>query len=153
MGMGESDADLVELALELRAREIASIPLNFLIPIDGNPVREDGTLTPERCLRTLAMLRLANPSAEVRVAGGREGHLGSLEALSLWPANSLFVGGYLTTLGREALATYRMIREAGFEVELPDGSIAGWEQLGVDEAFRVLGSDQILKADVAAEIP
>ena len=142
-----------EAVFDLRERGVASIPLNFLIPIDGNPVRSDGSLSPERCLRALAMLRLANPSAEVRVAGGREGHLGSLEALSLWPANSLFTGGYLTTLGRDALATYRMIRDAGFEVELPDGKVASWTQLGIDEEFRVLGSNQILRPDVAAEIP
>lgn len=153
MGMGESNADLVEVALDLRERSVASIPLNFLIPIEGNPVQSDGSLNPERCLRALAMLRLANPGAEVRAAGGREGHLGSLEALSLWPANSLFVGGYLTTLGHDALATYRMIRDAGFEVELPDGKVASWAQLGLDEEFRVLGSERILKPDVATEIP
>ena len=77
----------------------------------------DGSLTPERCLRALCLMRLVNPRAEIRIAGGREGHLRSLQALALYPANSLFVEGYLTTRGDSATETYRMIEEAGFRVE------------------------------------
>ena len=93
-----------------------SIPVNFLIPIEGNRVVGDGTLTPERCLRHLALMRLINPRAEVRISAGREGHLRALGALALWPANSLFVEGYLTTRGDAVNETYQTIRDAGFEV-------------------------------------
>ena len=117
LGMGETSRDVVEVGLALRGLAVPSIPVNFLIPIEGNPVVSDGSLTPERCLRALCLMRLLNPRAEIRVAGGREGHLRSLGALALWPANSLFVEGYLTTRGDSTDATYRMIREAGFEVE------------------------------------
>jgi biotin synthase len=55
-----------------------------------------------------------NPRAEVRVSAGREGHLRALGALALWPANSLFVEGYLTTRGDAVSDTYRMIEDAGF---------------------------------------
>jgi biotin synthase len=116
-GMGESSADLVDVAFALRELEVPSIPVNFLIPIEGNPVLSDGSLTPERCLRTLALMRLVNPRAELRISAGREGHLRSLGALALWPANSLFVEGYLTTRGSGVDDTYRMIEDAGFEVE------------------------------------
>ena len=88
IGMGERSRDIVEVGLHLRELEVPSIPVNFLIPIDGNPVTSDGSLTPERCLRALCLMRLLNPRAEIRVAGGREGHLRALDALSLWPANS-----------------------------------------------------------------
>jgi biotin synthase len=115
LGMGEQSADVIEVAFRLRELEVPSIPVNFLIPIDGNPVRSDGSLTPERCLRALCLMRLVNPRAEIRAAGGREGHLRGMEALALWPANSLFVEGYLTTRGDSLADTYRMIREAGFE--------------------------------------
>jgi biotin synthase len=98
------------------------------------------------------MMRLANPSAEVRVAAGREGHLRSLEALALWPANSLFVEGYLTTKGKSGLDTYRMIRDAGFVVERPDGSVIPWSELGLDEVFRVEGSAEIIKPAVLAQL-
>ena len=148
IGMGESDRDIVDVALELRGLEVPSIPVNFLIPIDGNPVQDDGSLTPERCLRTLCLLRLSNPKAEVRAAGGREGHLRSLEALALYPANSLFVEGYLTTRGHAARDTYRMIRDAGFVVEQAGGEIASWQDLGVDDEYRLDDELQILKPSV-----
>lgn len=151
IGTGETSRDLVDVALELRRRAVASIPVNFLIPIDGNPVLGDGSLTPERCLRTLALFRLANPSAEVRAAGGREGHLGSLQALALYPANSLFVEGYLTTKGDGPRPTFQMIREAGFTVERPDGSEASWSELGVEEGYRIGGSSEILRPEVLAD--
>jgi len=151
LGMGERSDDVVEVAFKLRELEVPSIPVNFLIPIEGNPVSDDGSLTPERCLRALCMMRLVNPRAEIRVAGGREGHLRSLEALALWPANSLFVEGYLTTQGDAVRDTYRMIREAGFEVE---GNALSDEQ-GIQErreGFRLAGSDgDILKPEIRSD--
>jgi biotin synthase len=116
VGMGEKSEDIVELAFRLRELEVRSIPVNFLIPIEGNPLQGDGSLTPTRCLRVLALMRLVNPAAEVRISAGREGHIRSLGALALWPANSLFVEGYLTTRGADEEETYRMIEDAGFEV-------------------------------------
>jgi biotin synthase len=148
LGMGEQSADVVEVAFKLRELEVPSIPVNFLIPIDGNPVIDDGSLTPERCLRALCLMRLVNPTAEIRVAGGREGHLRSLEALALWPANSLFVEGYLTTRGDAVADTYRMIREAGFEVE--GNAFQPGETAGADAgSFRLRGDAALLKPDVA----
>jgi biotin synthase len=148
LGMGEQSADVVEVAFKLRELEVPSIPVNFLIPIDGNPVIDDGSLTPERCLRALCLMRLVNPAAEIRVAGGREGHLRSLEALALWPANSLFVEGYLTTRGDAVADTYRMIREAGFEVE--GNALQPGETAGADAgSFRLRGDGALLKPDVA----
>jgi biotin synthase len=150
VGMGETSRDVVEVAFSLRELEVQSIPVNFLIPIEGNPVLSDGSLTPERCLRALAVMRLVNPSAEIRAAGGREGHLRSLQALALWPANSLFVEGYLTTQGEAVRDTYQMIREAGFEVAgnpMSEASAAGGED--GDTGFRLAGRDgEILRPEV-----
>ncbi len=117
VGMGEQSKDIVEIAYKLRELEVPSIPANFLIPVEGNRIVSDGSLTPQRCLRVLALLRLINPRAEIRAAAGREGHLRGLESLALWPANSIFVEGYLTTQGEGVEATYAKIREAGFEIE------------------------------------
>jgi biotin synthase len=151
LGMGEQSADVVEVAFKLRELEVPSIPVNFLIPIDGNPVTDDGSLTPERCLRALCMLRLVNPRAEIRVAGGREGHLRSLQALALWPANSLFVEGYLTTRGDVVTDTYRMIRDAGFEIA--GNPLYEAESQAGDSAlpsgFKLEGGDSILKPEIA----
>ncbi|MBW2268901.1 MAG: biotin synthase BioB [Deltaproteobacteria bacterium] len=149
IGMGETSDDVVEVAFRLRELQVPSIPVNFLIPIDGNAMQNDGSLTPERCLRALCTMRLVNPSAEIRVAAGREGHLRGLEALALWPANSLFVEGYLTTKGGAVNETYRMIRDAGFEVEgNPLTDAEGFSE-PQETQFRIAGSDgDILKPEI-----
>ena len=116
IGMGERDEDVVDMALALREQDVHSIPLNFLISIEGTPLEAAGGLTPGYCLKALAMFRFVNPQAELRIAGGREIHLGSLQPLGLYPANSIFVGDYLTTKGQAAEADYKMIEEMGFEV-------------------------------------
>lgn len=116
IGMGESDADVARMAFALRDLEVESIPVNFLNPIDGTPLAGTRQLNPRYCLKVLAMFRFANPSRELRIAGGRELHLGSLQALGLYPANSVFVGDYLTTKGQAPEADYRMIEELGFVV-------------------------------------
>ena len=116
IGMGEQDEDVVRMAFALRDLEVESIPVNFLNPIDGTPLAGLKRLNPRYCLKVLAMFRLANPARELRIAGGRELHLGSLQALGLYPANSIFVGDYLTTKGQAPASDYKMIEELGFEV-------------------------------------
>ena len=116
MGMGETPDDLVDMACELRDLEVESIPLNFLNSIDGTPLEGTRRVTPRDCLRGLAMMRLVNPAAELRIAGGREIHLGSLQALGLYAANSIFVGDYLTTAGQLPEADYKMIEDMGFTI-------------------------------------
>ncbi|MDA1041504.1 MAG: biotin synthase BioB, partial [Planctomycetota bacterium] len=116
MGMGEGHDDLIDMALELRRLRVESIPLNFLNSIEGTPLEDVNRLTPRDCLRGLAMIRLVNPAAAIRLAGGREIHLGSLQALGLYAANSMFVGDYLTTKGQLPEADYKMIEDLGFVI-------------------------------------
>ncbi|MGD9722416.1 MAG: biotin synthase BioB [Pirellulales bacterium] len=116
LGMGEADEDVVRMAFALRELAVESIPVNFLSPIDGTPLAGIRNLTPRYCLKALAMFRFVNPDREIRIAGGRELHLGSMQALGLYPANSIFVGDYLTTKGQAPAADYKMIAELGFEV-------------------------------------
>lgn len=116
IGMGEERADVVRLALELRDLGVPSIPVNFLNPIDGTPLAGTWQLNPRYCLKVLCMFRLANPRSEIRIAGGRELHLRSLQPLGLYAANSMFVGDYLTTKGQAAEDDYRLIEDLGFEI-------------------------------------
>jgi len=116
VGMGETDADVVRMAFELRDLGVQSIPVNFLTPIEGTPLEGVNQLNPRNCLKVLAMFRFANPDREIRVAGGREMHLGSLQPLALYAANSIFVGDYLTTKGQLPAEDYRMISDLGFHV-------------------------------------
>jgi biotin synthase len=121
IGMGESDDDVIDLAMSLRELDVRSVPVNFLLPLDGTPFANRRLLTPNRCLRVLALYRFLLPSQEIRIAGGREAHLRSLQPLGLYPANSIFIGDYLTTRGQPASTDYAMIRDAGFVLETPDG--------------------------------
>jgi biotin synthase len=115
-GMGEPASDLVEIAKTLRSLEAESIPVNFLLPFEGNDLVEPVGLSPEYCLRVLCMFRFTNPRAEIRIAAGREFHLRSMEVMSLYPANSLFLEGYLNAKGAASNQTYEMITDAGFEI-------------------------------------
>jgi biotin synthase len=155
VGMGEESRDVVEVAFELRELEVPSIPVNFLIPIPGNQVITDGSITPERALRVLAMMRLVNPRAEVRISAGREGHIRSLGALALWPANSLFVEGYLTTRGDAVNDTYRMIADAGFEVDgNPEYDALRAAEQEAPSGFRLTGGEgEILRPEVRRGAP
>jgi len=116
-GQGESDANAVEVCEALRAVGPESIPVNFLNPIPGTPLEGTPLLGPWKCLKLLALMRFTNPRSEIRVAGGREVQLRGLQPLALYPANSLFVDGYLTTPGQAAEEAHRMIADLGFEVD------------------------------------
>jgi biotin synthase len=116
-GMGETDDDLIDLALALRDVAPHSIPMNFLHPVAGTPMESRRELTPQRCLKILCLFRFLHPRTELRVAGGREFNLRSLQALALYAADSLFVGGYLTTPGMPAQEAWQMIADLGFEVD------------------------------------
>ncbi|WP_432250309.1 biotin synthase BioB [Streptomyces sanyensis] len=130
-GMGESDEDLVDVVFALRELDPDSVPVNFLIPFEGTPLAKEWNLTPQRALRILAMVRFVCPDVEVRLAGGREVHLRSLQPLALHLANSIFLGDYLTSEGQAGKADLEMIADAGFEVEgadtttLPEHRAAG----------------------------
>lgn len=116
-GMGESDSDLVDVVFALRELDPDSVPVNFLIPFEGTPLAKEWNLTPQRCLRILAMVRFVCPDVEVRLAGGREVHLRSMQPLALHLVNSIFLGDYLTSEGQAGQADLDMIADAGFEVE------------------------------------
>ena len=115
-GMGETDEDIVSVAQALRGLRVDSVPVNFLIPIQGTPLAGHWDLTPMRCLRILALMRLTNPESELRIAGGREHHLRSLQPMGLLIANSIFIGDYLTAKGQRPEDDIAMIRDLGFEV-------------------------------------
>lgn len=119
-GMGESDVDIVDLALRLRELDPDSVPINFLIPFEGTPLAGQWQLTPQRCLRILALFRFTFPDVEVRLAGGREIHLRTLQPLALHIANSMFLGDYLTSEGQPGAADLAMIADAGLVVEGAD---------------------------------
>ncbi|MFB3162580.1 biotin synthase BioB [Neobacillus sp. 179-J 1A1 HS] len=117
VGMKEKKEDVVNVAMSLRVLDADSIPVNFLHAIDGTPLEGTKELNPRYCLKVLALMRYVNPTKEIRISGGREVNLGSLQPLGLYAANSIFVGDYLTTSGQETTADHQMLKDLGFEVD------------------------------------
>lgn len=124
-GLGESDEQLVEALFALKGLDADSIPVNFLMPFDGTPFENTWELSPIRCVKILTMARFVCPDKEIRIAGGRELHLRSLQALALNVANSIFLGDYLTSEGQDAKADIEMLKDNGFVI------------LGAEDAFDV----------------
>ncbi len=117
VGLGESEDDLIDLVYALRELEVDSVPVNFLDPRPGTVMAGKERISPTYALRALCLFRFVCPTADVRVAGGREVNLRSLQPLAFYPANSIFTAGYLTTGGNAYSDDMQMIRDAGFEIE------------------------------------
>ncbi|MEH7347067.1 biotin synthase BioB [Bacillus sp. JJ1532] len=117
IGMRETKEDVVSMARSLKALDADSIPVNFLHAIDGTPLEGTKELNPRYCLKVLCLMRFINPTKEIRISGGREVNLRSLQPFGLYPANSIFVGDYLTTAGQDGSADHQMLKDLGFEID------------------------------------
>lgn len=114
IGLGESFRQRLELAYELRELEVLSIPINILTPIPGTPLGEVERLSLGEVLTCIAMFRLINPMAVVRLAGGRA-QLGDQQYRCFQAgANGAIVGNYLTTTGNSLAEDLQMIESLGF---------------------------------------
>ena len=121
LGMGESDAQRVELLLQLRELDPTEVPLNFLNPRPGTPLGERRVLGAWEAIRWIALFRLALPGVILRYAGGREVTLRELQAMGMASGiNALIVGNYLTTLGRSAEEDLAMLSD----LAMPIGSLS-----------------------------
>lgn len=118
IGMRETKQDVVSMARSLYAMDADSIPVNFLHAVDGTPLGGTDELTPIYCLKVLCLFRFINPTKEIRISGGREVNLRSLQPLGLYPANSIFIGDYLTTTGQESERDYQTLKDMGFEIDV-----------------------------------
>ncbi len=121
VGLGENEDDLLDLAFALRELDVDSVPVNFLDARPGTPLESYPLVEAGYALRALCMFRFVHPRTDLRVAGGRELTLRALQAMALYPANSIFTQGYLTTGGATASSDHQMIKDAGFELELGSG--------------------------------
>jgi biotin synthase len=101
LGMGESDAQRLELLEQLRELAPCEVPINFLNPRPGTPLADRPLVPAREALRWIALFRLGLPGTILRYAGGREVTLGELQEVGMRSGvNALIIGNYLTTLGR-----------------------------------------------------
>jgi biotin synthase len=99
-GLGESWDDRIEMARELLALGVDSVPINFLVPIKGTPLEERPLLTPHEALRIVALYRMMLPEKQIRVCGGRLQTLGAMNQMVFMAgADGLLTGDCLTVAG------------------------------------------------------
>lgn len=115
IGMGETESDRIDLALQLRELHVASIPINILAPIPGTPLATLPLISEHDVLRTVALFRLAHPEAYLRFAGGRSRLSPEAfdEALALG-INAAIEGDLLTTIGNTVAEDRKHILNAGY---------------------------------------
>lgn len=117
-GMGESWQDRIEMCLELRGLNVDTVPLNFFNPIEGTRLPAPAE-PPLELLKIVSLFRLAMPGKSIKVCGGREYHLGTLQPLIFFAgANGYVTGGYLTTPGAGYDADERLRTGLGLHKEL-----------------------------------
>ena len=117
-GMGETWDDRIDLAMTIRDEVHAdSVPLNFLNPAPGTPLEAAQPLSPMECLSIVAVFRLILPTADIKVAGGREVNLRDMQSWIFYAgATSCLTGDYLTTPGRGADKDHQMVADLGLEL-------------------------------------
>ena len=99
IGMGETWEDRIDMAVTLSTLGITSIPINALMPIPGTPFESNRKLTEAEILRTVAIFRFINPSADIRMAAGRALLSENGKKAFLFGASATITGNMLTTTG------------------------------------------------------
>ncbi|RJP30195.1 MAG: biotin synthase BioB [Candidatus Omnitrophota bacterium] len=111
-GMGETLEDRIDMAMMLREFEPETIPMNFLSPIPGTPLEQVRPMPPLEILMTIALYRFILPHQEIKICGGREKNLRDLQSMIFFAgADSMMIGNYLTTAGREPELDRQMMRD------------------------------------------
>jgi len=114
IGMGESWQDRIDFAFALKSLDVASIPINILNPIKGTALEDVTPPSPLDIIKTFAIFRFIFPDKIIRPAGGREINLRDMQGhLMLSGANGLIIGNYLTFTGRNTVADFQMVQDAG----------------------------------------
>jgi len=117
-GLGESLEQRIELLETIRSLDIDSIPINFLNPIPGTKLANSKNLTPDDCLKIIAVARLMMPNKSIRICGGREFNLKERQSeIFRAGADALMIGDYLVTAGNAVAADKKMIASAGMELK------------------------------------
>ena len=116
-GLGETQEDRVSMLESLASLNPTSVPINFYhhneaLQLQPNP------LTVDEALSLIKLTREMLPNAErIMVAGGRELMFGERQnEIFAAGANSIVIGNYLTTAGREMNKDLEMLRSLGLDI-------------------------------------
>lgn len=116
LGMGETFEDRIDMAFDLAELGVVSIPLNLLNPIPGTPFAHLSPISNDDVLRTVAIFRIINPTAWIRMAAGRNRFSDGGAALFLSGANAAITGDMLTTTGTNIQQDKTMLTALGYQL-------------------------------------
>lgn len=118
LGLGESRHQRLELAFALAEFDVECAPINVLNPRPGTPLEKTTSPSPLEVIKTIAIFRFILPKSRLELGGGREVNLRDFQVMAfLAGANSLIIGGYLTTHGRQPTQDLKMLQDLGFTIE------------------------------------
>lgn len=114
IGMGETLADRLDFAFELRELDVDSVPINILNPIPGTPLQDTPLISEEDIIRTVAIFRFILPTKSLRFAGGRMrlSHKSMLRIMT-GGMNGVLMGDMLTTVSNTIADDRVLFKEAG----------------------------------------
>ena len=113
IGMGENWQDRLDMAFELFALEIKSIPINVLNAVKGTALENLKPLSAEEILRTIAIFRYINPAANIRLAAGRKFLPDKGASAFQSGASASITGDMLTTSGTTIEGDLKILEQLG----------------------------------------
>ena len=124
IGMGETWEDRFDMAFALQELGIESIPLNSLMAIPGTALEHLEPLSGDDILRTIAIFRFINPTANIRLGAGRKLLPENGATAFLAGASASITGNMLTTSGTTIAEDMELIKELGFTNRNEDCSVS-----------------------------
>lgn len=116
IGMGETLAQRLDFAFELRDIDPDSVPINVLSPIPNTPLADQPLIGEEEIIRTAALFRFILPRKALRFAGGRLRISREAQKRMLrGGVNGVLMGDMLTTVSNQIDDDRIMFREAGLD--------------------------------------
>jgi len=118
-GMGETQEDRLSMLHSLKSLNPVSVPLNFYhhnpaLPLSPSPLSIDEALDLIRLSRSIL-----DQADRIMIAGGREITFRERQnEIFEAGANSIVLGNYLTTAGREAHTDLEMLEKLGLKIAL-----------------------------------
>lgn len=116
IGMGETWEDRIDMAVTLSKLNVASIPINALMPIPGTPLEHLEQLSADDILRTIALFRYINPESNIRLAAGRALLYNNGETAFSSGASATITGNMLTTSGSTIAGDKEMLTKLGRKI-------------------------------------
>lgn len=116
LGMGETMEDRIDMAFDLAALKVDSIPINILIPIPGTPFAHLSPLPEEEILRSVGIFRFICPETVIRLAAGRSLLANQGEPALTGGANAVITGDMLTTGGSNIESDRNLFRLLNYTI-------------------------------------